>query len=140
MSEARKLPGESWESFADRRIREAQEEGAFDRLPGFGRPIPGLDEPQDENWWIREKLRREEICALPPILEMRLEREKTLESVWALHSEAQVRRTLEKLNERIRAAHYSHVRGPADGVSQVDVDAVVQEWKSRRTPTSPRNP
>lgn len=132
MSEHRKPPGESWESFADRRIREAQEQGAFDRLPGFGQPIPGLDEPRDENTWVREKLRREEICALPPILEMRLEKEKTLESVWTFRSEAQVRRKLEKLNERIRAAHYSHVRGPADGVTLVDVEAVVQKWKSRR--------
>ena len=36
----RKPPGEAWESCAERNIRAARDEGAFDALPGFGRPIP----------------------------------------------------------------------------------------------------
>jgi transposase InsO family protein len=46
---------------AENRIREAAEAGAFDRLPGAGRPLPDLDEPYDELWWVRRWLRRERL-------------------------------------------------------------------------------
>lgn len=131
-SKQRKQPGETWESFADRRIREATEEGQFENLPGFGEPIPGINQPWNENSWIQRKLKEEGIQALPPVLEMRLEIEKTLEHLPSLTREAEVRRKLERLNERIRAAHYSHIAGPSDGVRPVDIDATVTRWKQQR--------
>jgi hypothetical protein len=131
MTEDRKRPGESWESFTERRIREAQAQGAFDRLPGFGKPLEGLDEG-DENWWIKQKLKRENINAVPPILEARLQIERTLEEIGELASEARVRRRLAELNEQIRKAHYSHVAGPAAGVRPVDVEEVVAHWREQR--------
>ena len=72
----RKPPSESWESFTDRKIREAQEEGAFDALPGFGKPIADLDGPDDPNWWIKKKLREERLVLLPPVLERGSTRKK----------------------------------------------------------------
>ncbi|GAT83553.1 molecular chaperone DnaJ [Streptomyces sp. F-3] len=36
----RKPPGIPFESWVDRQIREAQQRGEFDRLPGAGRPLP----------------------------------------------------------------------------------------------------
>lgn len=129
----KKRPGESWESFADRRIREAREAGAFDRLPGFGQPIPGIEQPWNENSWIRQKLKHEGINALPPVLEVRREIEKTLEKLPSIGSEYTVRKMLAKLNERIREAHYSHIPGPADGVRPIDVEAAVERWKQQRS-------
>ena len=129
----RKPPSESWESFTDRKIREAQEEGAFDALPGFGKPIPDLDGPDDPNWWIKKKLREERLVLLPPVLEARLDAEKTLESVATMATEMQVRRAMIALNERIRKAHFSAADGPADGVRPVDIEAVVAQWKRART-------
>jgi hypothetical protein len=41
----RKPPGMRYEDWIERQIREAQERGAFDDLPGAGKPIPGLDRP-----------------------------------------------------------------------------------------------
>jgi hypothetical protein len=128
----RKPHSESWESFIDRKIREAQEEGAFDALPGFGKPIPDLEGPEDPNWWVKKKLREEKLVVLPPILEARLDAEKTLAAIDSMASEQQVRRTLLALNERIRQAHFSASDGPADGVRPVDVEAVVAEWLIRR--------
>ena len=46
---------------ADNKIRAAIEVGEFDNLPGFGKPIDSIDEPYDPHWWIRSKLRREEL-------------------------------------------------------------------------------
>ena len=69
---------------------------------------------------------------LPPILEARLDTEKTLAGIDSMASEQQVRRTLLALNERIRKAHFSAAEGPATGVRPVDVDAVVGQWRVRR--------
>jgi hypothetical protein len=128
----RKPSSETFESFAERKIREAQAEGQFDSLPGFGKPIPDLDGPEDENWWIKNKLRQEGLVILPPILEARRDIEKTLEAVQSMHSEHQVRVALKALNERIRAAHFSAADGPADGVRPVAAEAVGRSWRSSR--------
>ena len=128
-----KSPGESWDAFAERRIQEAQREGAFDNLPGFGRPIPGIDEPLEEHWWIKEKLRRENISVLPPVLEVRLETEKLLASLDTFRNESELRRRIDTLNRRIRSAHFA----PAPAllnlvVEPLDVERTVREWRQRR--------
>ena len=128
----RKPASESWESFTERQIRQAQEAGAFSRLPGFGQPIPGIDQPLDENWWLRQKLRDEQLSATPPIIEARIRRERTLAELTQLSSEAAVRRKLEELNDFIRQAHFATTAGPATGVFPVDVELAVQEWQRSR--------
>jgi hypothetical protein len=133
MSQPKPKPSiDKFESFAERKIREAQAEGQFDALPGFGKPIPDLDEPDDENWWIKNKLRREGFVVLPPILEARRDIERTLEAIQRMRSEHQVRLALQALNERIRAAHFSPAGGPADGVRPVDVEVVVVTWRTSK--------
>lgn len=134
MSEHRKAAGESWESFSDRLIRKAQQEGAFNHLPGMGKPIEDLDVPYDEDWWIKKKLRDENLSLTPPALEARLDIERTLENINSLNSEFEVRRRLETLNERVRQAHFSHVPGPADGARPVDIEAVVTRWRQQNAP------
>lgn len=47
------------ELIADNRIRQAEEEGQFDDLPGTGKPIPDIDEPYDPLWWVKKWIRRE---------------------------------------------------------------------------------
>ncbi|HEV3300163.1 MAG TPA: DUF1992 domain-containing protein [Planctomycetaceae bacterium] len=132
MSQPKPKSLEKFESLAERKIREAQAEGHFDALPGFGNPIPDLDGPDDENWWIKNKLRQEGLVILPPILEARRDSEKTLEAVRSMNSERQVRLAIKALNERIRAAHFSPAGGPADGVRPVDLEAVVQSWRAAK--------
>jgi hypothetical protein len=46
---------------ADNKIRAAIEAGEFDDLPGFGQPLATIDDPYDPNWWVRSKLKREEL-------------------------------------------------------------------------------
>src|SRR5262249_3341711 len=55
----RKPPGTSWESFIERQIREAQEAGAFENLPGQGKPIPDVGVEYDPDWWAKKLLQRE---------------------------------------------------------------------------------
>ena len=58
----------AWTIVAEQLIRAAQDEGKFDNLPGFGKPIPGIDEPHDEFWWIKAKLKREQLSVSGPML------------------------------------------------------------------------
>ena len=37
----------------ERAIREAQERGEFDDLPGAGKPLADLGDPDDPMWWVR---------------------------------------------------------------------------------------
>ncbi|TWT32293.1 hypothetical protein KOR34_40550 [Posidoniimonas corsicana] len=47
---------------ADAKLQAAIEEGQFDNLPGLGKPLPLIDEPYDPGWWVRRKLKREELA------------------------------------------------------------------------------
>ena len=46
---------------AEQRLREAMKAGKFDGLTGAGQPIPDVDEPFDEMWWIRRWVKREKL-------------------------------------------------------------------------------
>jgi hypothetical protein len=49
------------EFLVEQRIREAQERGELDGLPGAGKPIPDLDRQVDELTWVRQWMKREGI-------------------------------------------------------------------------------
>jgi hypothetical protein len=128
MAERENLLVESVESVADRKIREAQREGAFDALPGAGKPLP--DRGYHPDWWIVDKLRREQVSFLPPALELRRDVERTLESLPRLRDEAAVRAALEALNTRIRTAAASTTKGPPLDVAPLDVEQRLAAWRS----------
>lgn len=46
-----------WESAVEKQIREAQERGAFDNLPGQGKPLP--PEPWDGDWALAHHVLRQ---------------------------------------------------------------------------------
>jgi hypothetical protein len=126
----------NWTSLAEKRIREAEAAGEFENLPGFGKPIPGIDEPYDENWWVKEKLKQERISALPPALEIALDKERTLAAVAKLTSEAEVRQQLAALNERIRRAHFNCGWGPSCNTVPVEIEEYLQGWRAGGKPTT----
>jgi hypothetical protein len=47
----------------DNKISAAIEAGEFDNLPGFGKPCALIDAPYDPHWWIRNKMKREQLPA-----------------------------------------------------------------------------
>jgi hypothetical protein len=63
MSSKALLSDRAIQIIADNKIRAAIEAGEFDNLPGYGKPIDSIDAPYDPHWWIRQKLRREELRA-----------------------------------------------------------------------------
>ncbi len=128
----RKPAGESYESFVDRQIRQAQERGEFDNLPGAGEPIPDLHRPYDELWWVRKKLKEENLSYVPPTLQVRKELQDAREQIAGASSEAEVRDIIAAINQRIRAANRSTLQGPASSVMPLDEEQTVRQWRERR--------
>ncbi len=130
MSE-RKPAGASWESWIDRQIREAQERGEFDNLPGAGKPISDLHRPYDELWWVRKKLKEENLSYLPPALQVRKELEDAREEIARARSEREVRAIVAAINERIRETNRTALQGPASSVMPLDEEQTVRQWRER---------
>ena len=128
----RKPPGMSWETWIDRQIREGMERGEFDGLPGHGKPIRDLDQPRDELWWVRDKLRREDAQFLPPTLAQRKEVEDARERIAAVTAESEVRAIVAKINERIVKVNSRATAGPPSTVVKLDEEHVVRQWREAR--------
>jgi hypothetical protein len=124
----------SWyESVIDRRIREAQEQGEFDNLPGLGKPLPDHGRDYDEDWWVKDWIRRENVTGLlPPSLAVRREAEDLLEIVDRRTTEAAVREFVAGVNDKIRKARAGLLDGPPVVLPLFDADKIVRIWRERR--------
>ena len=121
-----------FETWIDRQIREATERGDFADLPGAGKPIPDLHKPHDENWWIKQKLRREDVSYLPPTLALRKEVADQLATANEAESEEEVRAIIADVNEKIREAIRAPLHGPPLNLTPLDVEAAVSAWRLER--------
>lgn len=123
----------SWyESHIDRQIREAQERGEFDNLPGAGKPLPDHGELYDEEWWVKDLARREGLPGgIPATLRLRREVEDLPESLERFRTEDAVRRTVADLNHRIERAKRGLIDGPPTVLGRLDPDAIVAAWRAR---------
>jgi hypothetical protein len=119
-----KKPFRDW---VEEQIEDAQKRGVFDNLPGAGKPLPDLDEPYDEMWWVKKKLREENLSLLPDALEVRLQLDKAFEA----KTETELRATLAELNEKIARLNSRVTSGPPTTLAQVDVEAAVRRWYTR---------
>jgi hypothetical protein len=130
----RKPPGISFETWVDRQIRDAEERGVFDDLPGAGKPLRGLDRPFSGERWAADWARREGLeteAMLPEPLRLRKEIERLPETVRDLDSEEEVRAAARELNQRI-VAWIRRPRGPQVVVAPVDPDRLVERWRANR--------
>lgn len=132
----RKPAGVPFETWVERQIRLVQEAGAFDDLPGYGKPIP--DHGDDPDWWLRSYLDREGLSAealLPESLQLRREIERLPAAVDAAHDEAEVRELVRALNVRI-AEWIRLPSGPMLPIHTVDVGEMVERWRAGRPAAS----
>jgi hypothetical protein len=127
----RKPPGMTFTSWIDQQIDEATQRGAFDDLPGAGKPLPR--HPDDDGQrWLREYLRREGVSTdelLPPPLKLRKERAWLIEHVADLGTEAEVREAVSELNHRIAEFRRIPV-GPPIFVPLLDAAEMVERWRA----------
>jgi hypothetical protein len=128
---------ERYESPVERQIREAQERGEFDNLPGAGKPLTNLGNADDPDWWARGLIRREGLDmsgALPPALALRKEAAGFPESLVELRTEKAVREVLDDYNHRVRLDRLRPAEGkfPPLLAKTVDVDGLVAQWRALR--------
>jgi hypothetical protein len=134
----RKPPGASWETWIEAQIRVAMEDGAFDNLPGAGKPLPNLGQGYDPlSWWVKQLVQREQISMLPPSLELLRKVEKELAAIEKLHDEATVRRRVVALNVEIAKVNATVMEGPPTRLGTLDVDQVVAQWRQTRSASPP---
>jgi hypothetical protein len=135
----RKPPDISFTSWIDRQINEAAERGAFDDLPGAGKPLPKRNDEDAAQAWLREYLRREGVPAedlLPTPLKLRKEIERLTETVQDLRSEREVRDVAADLNRRIVEWRRIPV-GPPLHLPLVDTEALVTRWRDAQAAAPP---
>ncbi|KQO11259.1 molecular chaperone DnaJ [Agreia sp. Leaf244] len=114
-------------------IQQAMRRGDFDDLPGAGKPLTGLQNAYDPNWWIRQKIERERLTGLgPPALTLRTEDAELDERLDAAPSEEAVRSMLTDFNARVIEARRQLQGGPPVVTRPRDVDAEVLRWRERR--------
>jgi hypothetical protein len=127
-------------SWVDKQIAEATERGAFDNLPGAGKPIPHHGNEDAGQSWLREYLRKEGVSAealLPPPLRLRKAVDRLAQEVPAMPSEQDVRDAVADLNTEIREWRRIPL-GPPVFVPLVDDEAMVSRWRDARAqPGSP---
>jgi hypothetical protein len=131
----RKPPGTSWESWIEAQIRVAQEQGAFDNLPGAGKPLPNMDQEYDPMWWVKQLAEREQLSLslLPPSLELLRKVERELATIDKLPDEATVRGRVAALNVEIARVNATVVEGPPTRLGKLDADQVVAKWRRTRS-------
>jgi hypothetical protein len=137
----RKPAGMTFTSWIDKQIQDAAERGAFDDLPGSGKPLPrrSTDDPEA---WAREYALREGASTddlLPAPLRLRKDSAQLAETVPSLPSERAVRDTVAELNERIMAWRKLPL-GPPIFVPLVDADAMVERWRDGHSAAEPAEP
>jgi hypothetical protein len=125
-------------SWIDQQIAEAARRGAFDDLPGAGKPIPHRSGGTEA--WLQDYLRREGVSAeelLPTPLRLRKEIERLAATVGDLNSEEEVREVVRGINRQV--VEWRRIpTGPPMYLRLVDEEAMVTRWReARREPLVP---
>ena len=101
--------------------------------PGQGRPIKSLNGRDDENWWVKAYLEREQLpLPLPTSLALRREVSALPETLADVADEESVREIVRDLNRRIAESHRIRVDGPQIVIGLVNVERAVADWRRRR--------
>jgi hypothetical protein len=114
-------------------IRDAMAQGKFDNLKYSGKPIPGLGERYDPDWWVKGLIQREHLSGLgPKAILLRTEDAELNAKLDALYSEKQVRELVEDFNARVIDARRQLQGGPPVITKTRDVGVELERWRERR--------
>jgi hypothetical protein len=138
--------GGTYESWIDKQIREAEQRGDFDDLPGKGEPLTNASRPSDPDWWIKQKVAEENLdlsAAMPLPLQLRKEAQGLPDRLLKEGTEGAARAVLDDFNDRVRASWRQSYDGLPVQAQLVDVDRLLAKWRSEqaaRTAIDAANP
>ena len=120
-------------AYVETAIQQAIRRGEFDDLPGAGQPIPDLGTAHDPDWWIKRKIRTEQLTGLgPPAIMLRVESAELETRLDELSREEDVREAVEDFNRRVIEARRQLLGGPPVVTPTRDAEAEVARWAERR--------
>jgi hypothetical protein len=126
---------------ADYLVRDAIARGGFENLKYAGKPIPGLGDRYDPDWWIKGLIQRENLTGIGPQAILLRKEDAGLDDLLdTLYTEKQVRETIEDFNARVIEARRQLLGGPPVITKTRDVDGEVARWQERRAPRTAAAP
>jgi len=122
-----------FETLVDKQIREAAARGSFDDLPGQGKPLADAG-PYDEDWWLKELAKREEVgpYVLPVPLALRREAQDLISGLTKARGERELRELVADYNTRAEKARRRPHAGPSVVIPSVDAEQAIAAWRERR--------
>ena len=132
MSEKPVVSDKAWQLLAESKIKTAMEEGEFSQLAGFGKPLPEIDNAVSaEMDWMRDSLKRENLTALPPALQLKKTVALRLLEILELKEEVAVREGIDQLNAWIETENMKVLWGPPSTTTEIDCETVIKRWRLR---------
>ena len=122
------------QTWVDLQIRQAMERGEFDDLPGAGKPIEGLGDQHDPDWWLKKLVEREHDRRAAAEPRAAQGGRRARRPPRPAQRRGEVRREVEDFNERVIAGPLPAARGPAAGHRcRATSTTTVAAWRERRT-------
>ena len=126
---------------ADYLVRDAMAQGKFDNLKYAGKPIPGLGESYDPDWWVKGLIQRENISGLGPAAILLRTEDAGLDArLDSQYSEQQVREILHDFNRRVIDARRQLQGGPPVITRTREIEEEVDRWRQRRASRTAEEP
>jgi hypothetical protein len=118
--------------WVDLQVRKAIDRGAFDDLPGAGKPLH-LPDQHDPDWWVKGLVEREKITGIaPPAIGLRQEDAELDAALDREFGPEGVRRAVEDFNRRVVDARRQLTGGPPVVTRLRDVETEIARWRERR--------
>ena len=115
----------------ERRIQEAQKEGAFDDLPGKGKPLCLEDDSQiPDDLRLAYKILKNADC-LPPELELRKEIRQMEDMLESIPDEKEKYRQIKRINFKIMQLNMMGKRSPILEKTQIYYNKLVKKFAKK---------
>jgi hypothetical protein len=128
-------------SRADYLVRDAIAHGKFDNLKYAGKPIPGLGDSYDPDWWVKGLIQREHLSGLGPEAILLRSEDAGLDALLDEQAtEERVRAVLEDFNARVVNARRQLQGGPPVTTKTREVAVELERWHARRAAAAAAHP
>jgi len=127
-------------TWVDQQIQQAIARGDFDDLPGAGKPVVGLGEEHDPDWWLKKLVEREHLVVLPASIQLRKDDAELDALLDEQQTERAARELVEDFNARVLRARYGIPSGPPLITQLRDVEETIAAWHGRRTARATASP
>lgn len=118
--------------WVDLQVQKAIDRGAFDDLPGAGKPLH-LPDQHDPDWWVKRLVEREKITGIaPPAIGLRQEDAELDAALDREFGAEGVRRAVEDFNRRVVEARRQLTGGPPVVTRTREVEVEIARWRERR--------